>query len=387
MGSSSKSIVFRMKPISLFVFALLLTACTAPAYVPPGMPMVYAAPSPTFSVAGQSVLMQATAQAVQQTQAVLAAQIAEATAQAQATDDAMQFAQTAQAATDTARKNELSMAQTAQVATQQADHATATQAAQATAQSIQSTVTAMRLAQTQDAATALAQANEVKATATTLALEAHETLAAQQLQLQLQERERASTFWQVFAAAIIIGAVVLALAAGYHSVRRLERRNIIIETRAGTIMLTRTGNTYTAAVIRPALPAPRNSDPFATEAPRAESITDGVPAPIIQGGALVGWIDDADQNQEANRVKLMKFLKKCMDANGGESDTIPGHRDIGWSGDKWSKHTALIADQIDGGPGKGTRLVGEYQTLWELWQAVGERRYIPHPAPVAQQKA
>ncbi len=110
-------------------------------------------------------------------------------------------------------------------------------------------------------------------------------------------------------------------------------------------------------------------------------------APIYRNGILRGYynrkqtVRQRTQDEERRKFTLW-FLRRCMEVAGRSSAMIPSHDKLGIATETWSKATDLIADVVEKKRGRngGTRLVGEYSTLAELWLAVGEHRYIPHPS-------
>jgi len=103
---------------------------------------------------------------------------------------------------------------------------------------------------------------------------------------------------------------------------------------------------------------------------------------------------DAEREaNERNRRAALRFLTRAVEVNGGESDIIPRYDKLGVSAETWKHCTALIADQVEKRQGRngGTFLTGKYETLRELVEAIGERRYIPRltvdvkpPAPTRE---
>jgi len=90
-------------------------------------------------------------------------------------------------------------------------------------------------------------------------------------------------------------------------------------------------------------------------------------------------IDAEYEANERNRRAALRFLTRAVEVNGAESAIIPRYDKMSISAEVWKHCTALIADQVEKKQGRngGTFLVGKYETLRALVEAIGERRYIP----------
>lgn len=163
----------------------------------------------------------------------------------------------------------------------------------------------------------------------------------------------------------------------------------VLRLPAGTLILTPmpSGGVHREFL---ALPAMATSDDFDTDEEPAEDI------PIYAGGMLKQFfsqdsIDTAAQAAQASRARALKFLRKCIEINGPESNLVPGHRPMKMGGGQWQRGIATLGANVQTIPGVGTKLVGEWATLAELYSAVGERRarlnVIEHsPAPTTAER-
>ncbi len=257
------------------------------------------------------------------------------------------------------------------------EQARATQSAQET--SLRQTAEAVRLEATR-------QAVSVEATKQALAIaeQAYQITATAEAVRRQAEREaqaeRQEGLLQLLALLILLltllalGGVVVVLVwrAGNEWIAWQSRRRQLVESRAGTLLLV-AGNTppVRVQVIQPALPArlPLVDD----QAAETE------PIPYSVDGELVGFIQ---RKSDPHKRLALRLLRESIQAVGAQSNRIPGWRELGWSAEMWSQAVRLLSRYVETQPGKGTYLAGEYETLQELYYAVGERRAILSPTPV-----
>ncbi|GAP05217.1 hypothetical protein ATHL_00046 [Anaerolinea thermolimosa] len=176
-------------------------------------------------------------------------------------------------------------------------------------------------------------------------------------------------------AGVMVG---LAWKAGSAWITWQSRRRQLVESRAGTLLLVaENAPPVRVEVIQPALPTPLPA------ANHLELETETEPIPYAVNGTLVGFIPRQARNAEegARRVAL-RLLRESIQAAGAHSNRIPGWRELGWSAESWTQAVRLLSRYVETQPGKGTYLVGEYESLQELYYAVGERRVTLSPAPL-----
>lgn len=342
----------RLAPIATLFIAGWITACaTAP-------PLTGPRASEPQGLSAERIAVEATLSALQARQQEIQQRIAAATEQAQATE----------------------MAHARQVT------ATADALALAAARE-QATATAGALAVQ---ATQTARAADLQATQQALSLQATQAALALQATRQAAEVQREETTASALSLTLLVGtflAVVAGLALLWNAVQRYlawqERRNSVLESRAGTLLLLHNEGTITAQLIAgPDLgllgQASRDDDEFLTEAPQAEAI------PYYRDGRLVGFLSrDGDPAVETRRRLCLKLLREAILLVGPDSERLPGHRELGWPAERWVQAVAMLKPHLTTQVGRegGTFCAGAYRTLGELYTALGERRLLPSPAP------
>jgi hypothetical protein len=355
---------------------ILMAACAAP--VTPPLIQASDSPSPipagnarftttpTLGLAGQSVSVQYTALALQQTQAELQVRAVEATAQVQQTLNAQYFQTTRQANTQAARANEFYFQSTVGAATQSARE------------------TQVAFSVTTDALTRAAiSSGTAQAFAATATAQAVEQRRAQDTLL--------SGIGLAFVVALCVAVIASLLKIGKSIAKRLDPNNNpqnvrVLRLPNGTLVikpLLEGGfeHLLLAAPVVEQAGLRVNDAVFETD----EETTPGVDdVPIYERGKWVGTYNRAETEKQlledaAHREFMLRFLRKCMKAAGQQGAVIPPHDKLGISTETWSKATQLMPDLIEKKRGRhgGTRLVGKYRTLYEVWLAVGEKRYIP----------
>jgi len=262
--------------------------------------------------------------------------------------------------------------------------ARATQAAQeiflrqtAEAVGIQATRQALHIESTRQALAVQEQSYQMTATA-----QAVERLAVQEEQARRRE-EMIQWVALVFLLLILLalGGALVALVwkAGNQWIEWQARRRQLIESRAGTLLLVaENGPPVRVEVIRPALPVGEGEE-------RLEMKTETEPIPYWVGEKLVGFIPRQGRGREEGGRRLaLRLLRESIGRVGGQSQRVPGWRELGWSAESWTQAVRLLSRYLETQPGKGTYLSGEYGSLQELYFAVGERRASLSPAPVEE---
>jgi hypothetical protein len=280
-------------------------------------------------------------------EAQVQARIDDATAQAVATRDAYAFDVTATAD-----------------ALQAAQHAySATQSAQAAEFSAQATVDSYNGAQAALALRATAQAGN---------------LARQERSADLY-----ASLGPLVALAGIVALFVLALVAlraAWGWLESIERRRALVETRTGTILLLPSPSGLIAQVLaRPELGNAPPDDEWVSEATAADAI------PVYSHGALQTVLERPPTRSGADgpdRRLILRLLRAAMLAVGPESSRLPGFRELGWPAETWTKAVALLKPHVVTQPGRsGGTFCESGATLRDLYNAVGERRITALPSP------
>jgi len=245
--------------------------------------------------------------------------------------------------------------------------------AQAQQQAFQATLQALQLAQAQAQATATAQAQSLSLAQTQAAASAT-AQALQEAQLarrQRQQRQEAQA-WMVtlISLAFLLGLAGISLRllwqAGQGWLAWQERRQRLIESRAGTLLLLPEGPPLKVQVIQPACPQGVDEE--------GALLTDTEPIPYSLNGELVGFLHRQPSLAEPQRRLVLRLLRESIQTAGAKSVRLPGWRELGWSAETWTQAIRLLGHHVETQPGKGTYLVGEYPTLQDLYFAVGERR-------------
>ncbi len=243
------------------------------------------------------------------------------------------------------------------------------------------------LRQTAEAVSVEATRQSVSAEATKQALLVAEqtyrmTATAQAVQRQAEreaQAERQEGLLRLLALVILLltllalGGVLVLLVwkAGNEWIAWQSRRRQLVESRAGTLLLAaENAPPVRVQVIQPALPS---------RLPNVEDETETEPIPYSANGELVGFIQ---RKADPHKRLVMRLLRESIQAVGARSSRIPGWRELGWSAEAWTQAVRLLWRYVETQPGKGTYLVGEYETLQELYFAVGEKRAVLSPAPM-----
>ncbi len=267
------------------------------------------------------------------------------------------------------------------------------QAAEALAGQVEQQIQATRAAQeahirqTAEAVNmeATRQAVSLEATRQALEMEAQAFGLTATAQAVAQEAEREALVQSGGIA--LLGLTLLGLAgvtvglvwkAGNEWITWQSRRRQLVESRAGTLLLiAENAPPVRVEVIQPALPA---------RLPEAEEEleTETEPIPYAVNGKLIGFISRQrieKSEAESRRRMALRLLRESIEQAGAGSNRIPGWREMGWSAERWTQAVRLLSRYVETQPGKGTYLAGEYESLQELYYAVGERRAILSPAP------
>ncbi|MEW6179199.1 MAG: hypothetical protein AB1522_04650 [Chloroflexota bacterium] len=257
------------------------------------------------------------------------------------------------------------------------EQARATQSAQET--SLRQTAEAVRLEATRQAVSVEATKQALLVAEQTYRMTATAEAVRRQTEREAQA-QRQEGILQLLALLILLltllalGGVVVVLVwkAGNEWIAWQSRRRQLVESRAGTLLLVaENAPPVRVQVIQPALPARL---PLVDE---DESETE--PIPYSVDGRLVGFIQ---RKADPHRRLALRLLRESIQAVGAQSNRIPGWRELGWSAEVWTQAVRLLSRYVETQPGKGTYLAGEYETLQELYFAVGERRAVLSPAPV-----
>jgi len=335
--------------------ALLLSACAPAAQSIAPLPA-----TPSYGLAGQSVFVQATSNALEQTRTALEAQIVAATESAHQTQAVgelrateFHFQETVSAATQTGRETALAYSVTESAAT-----------------------ASPRLTQSAALIIATAQAREAASS----------------------EQSAAAWWWlRVIAFIALVGIILWYVAqVGSALARRADRYSDpvnavrVVRVLQGVLIITRLPSGTFQRELLPALPAPGGAidDEFDTDEEAAEE-SESAGAPMYERGQRIGAYRREEQariykQDEGAREFLLRFLRIAIAINGRDSNRIPGCRVFNEAGytygaDTHSRALRLFGAQIKTkrGPGGGIWLVGRYGTLGELYTGVGERRFIP----------
>lgn len=337
------------------------------------------------------------------------------------TAQALQVRQTEVAANATANALGLQQSQTRQAATETSDarHVEATRTTQAfniaaaqtsqvqvlnfqgsrTADAVHATGTAAAATLTRGAEEIQAALDHSNATSTAVAS------AIQQSQAQADAVR--STRWADFLqsalqALIALGGLALLLIGIIAAMRYLGDRSMrqrLIETRAGTVLLTPLeGGGYTAQLVSPAAQLLEPGDEFdgsQVKAVRNEA-EDLLKVTTARGESFIARTDPEDEAREARRKLAMRLLRESIShyqRKGIDPRTvnrIPPAPELGWSPDTWVRAVSALKPHVitRQGRGGGTFCAGEFPHLVALYTAVGERRVLleeraPSPAVTA----
>lgn len=227
------------------------------------------------------------------------------------------------------------------------------------------------------------QALQVEATRQALEVEAQAfrlTATAEAIRREGEREALVESAWVGVLLLTLLGlagvTVGLAWKGGSAWITWQARRRQLIESRAGTLLLVaENGPPVRVEVIRPALPGG-----VAEEEERLKVETE--PIPYWVGGRLVGFIPRSGEREEGGRRLALRLLRESIGRVGGESQRVPGWRELGWSAESWTQAVRVLGHYVETQPGKGTYLRGEYGNLQELYFAVGERRAKLSPAPM-----
>jgi hypothetical protein len=305
--------------IKLLVLCLFLAACTG---TPTPQPqLVYSTPLGNGSLAGQEVYLRAS-------QVALEANIAQASQVA---------AVTQQAANGTATERAFIITQAviagtsgAATATQAADNLAlaiaqggATQSAVETSASWSATQAALSLApdQTQQAATATQATQATRQT----------------------DKARSDTFFFWAFALFILALLAITLYYFTKAARAVSAKLTpandtnqirVLRLNVGTLVLSPLPGGGVGRELIPLPGAPvelPDEDSFSTDEEPGEDV------PLFVGGNLKTFFDRDEMDtehdaNEASRARALKFLRRCIEVNGPESDLVPGHRALKMGG-------------------------------------------------------
>ena len=322
-----------------------------------------------------------------------------ATLAAQAQQNAMLYAQatsTAQAqyssATSTALYNIARAAETMQAGQAQASATAAARASDATATSDahkwQTTATAER--RTLEAEIARVQAT---ATAQTVALQIQQTQADAAANAErAQFVQSLINFVIVMVGLAAMCAICLVLVAGAMAfVRWMNGRaakQYVIETRAGTILIQRgaDGN-YFADIVQRTLSDDMPAFPVRdvpTALPKVVAEPETLKVTNLRGTQLITKDAPEDERAAADRKLALDLLRESLQYYGRKQsginpmvvNRIPTWHTLGWGAASWQRAIELLRPYVQTreGRGGGTYCIAPYPTVYQLYEAIGERR-------------
>lgn len=346
-----------MKPVLLIaLIALALAACgNAPA--PPSQAAAPYAPTPTYNLAGQSVFVEATRQSFEKTEIAFSAAVAVATADAAATQQAANATAFTVATQSAMRETDTSFGKTQLAVTVSAQD------------------TAIALGVTANAATLSPGQTQIAATATATA--------------QFKQQQSDNFYWWVGAVFWVLLCAVI-LFYSWRILRSFARRvdlannprNIrALRLPAGTMLLIPLPG---GGVRRELIPLPGAAVEVVGDFDDVPP--DEEPEDIPVNGPGAGFtlfrreqVNTEHEANERNRRAVLRFLAQAIEVSGRDSDVIPRFDKLGVSAETWATCTELLSDQLEKIQGRngGTFLRGRYETLGELAEAIGARRYMP----------
>ncbi len=318
--------------------------------------------------------------------------------------------QTRQAATET---SEARRAETTATAGAQATMSAATAEMQALNLAASRTVSAMDATNTTYAATATRSAQDIVASAA----RDQATATAEALNRQ-RDRDQANdvrwTEWWTFLSALLqaglaIGGLVLLFVLTIALVRYLDTltlRQKLIETRAGTVLLTNLGNgRYAAQLVQSQTLELSEGAAFEpSQAPRVEAEAREVfKLTTAHGESFLAKDDPEAERADRQRKLAMRLLRESLKhytAQGLDARTatrVPTYKDLNWSSETWMRAVSVLKPYVIAkqGRGGGTYCAAEYPTVMQLYAAVGERRLTLNlqspgtaaPSPIADEVA
>jgi len=269
---------------------------------------------------------------------------------------------------------------------------------QATAQAMQATANAQQL---EAQSTATAQAIRLVATATAEAIAVHREqakatataqaiLSRQQAELEARKRSQFAAEMRLYLGlTFLFGVMVILLyllwRMGERYLDALINRKLLVESRAGTLLLQPAGVQMNVMVITPNATTPAGLLEKGDEDEGDEFESEISSVPYYVNGDLQGFLKTREAPRDEPKRKLaLKLLREAIQAAGAESKRLPGWRELNWSAQTWSDAVSLLRPYLKTEVGRtgGTYLVGGY-TLRDLYLAVGERRItLNAPTPM-----
>lgn len=296
---------------------------------------------------------------------------------------ALQQVSARQQATETSQASHVSAIQTAAALT-------INRSATGTAESAQASQTALALKATARAQELRSSLEQHQATATTEALQLQRTQAQQQA---LRSEQWVDYFDSLLKFTLVVGFVGLLFIMLFGLTRYLDvvaLRHKLMETRAGTVMITNVGRGQYAARLVASSPVLNSGDEFeATEAHViANQAEELLKVTTFRGETFIAKSDPAADLRERNRKLALRLLRESLKYYttrgfaGNSLTRIPTYRDLNWSSETWVRAVSSLKPHVvtKSGRGGGTFCSGEYPTLLLLYSAIGERRLVV-PSP------
>ncbi|MBI5879943.1 MAG: hypothetical protein HZB53_20030 [Chloroflexi bacterium] len=315
-------------------------------------------------------------------------------AQMQAARRAQTATASAQAARATAEARQTRQAQDAAQATAAAEAKATAQAQAAYAFRMTATADALALAERQSQATATAEAQAItraraiaEATASAANLERAQRQAAQDAELARRAADFYAVLWPVALIAILAGIGWGAWLAYRQTLEGRRLRYSILESRAGTVVFVRDGNTHAAQLLLPpGLPDAGDFD--ASQAATIDAEADMLTVHTAQGVTVMPKTNPQDGEREAARRLTMRLLRAAISKAGASANRIPPARELGLPPSLWVRAVAMLKPHVTTKQGRagGTFLEAQYPTLASLYDAVGSRRLttaLPHAGDTA----
>lgn len=298
---------------------------------------------------------------------------------------ALQQAHARQQATETSQASQLYVIQTANAMT-------ANRIATETAETGQSTQTSIAMKATARAQELQSSLEQHQATATTEALQLQQAQAQQQA---LRSQQWADYFDSLLKFTLAVGFVGLLIIMLFGLTRYLDviaLRQKLMETRAGTVMITNLGRGQYAAQLVASAPAVTPGDEFDdTQAHVLENQAEELlKVTTFRGETFIAKSDPVEELRERHRKLALRLLRESLkyySMRGFAGNTItriPTYRDLNWSSETWVRAVNLLKPHVitRSGRGGGTFCTSEYPTLIQLYSAIGERRLlVPSPTP------
>lgn len=285
-------------------------------------------------------------------------------------------------ATQTARAINMALAQTsqAQQATVQAQQAQATQTAQMDAYNL--TATAQAATATRRAQTISENIAQMGATATVEAITRQRAEDEHGAETMREMRDFGAFLLLVGFAVLVIGIIIIVLVWLMQMQSVLVTRQMMLETRAGTVLIVRENGRPRAELVKPVelLESGEWTEP-ATQAPQLETQAED----LIQYkvGNNVRMIPREAPDDTAVRL-ARKLLRATMQHYAiqqqdlRQANRIPTALTLGWSADTWQRSVDSLKPNLTTKTGRsGGTFVANYPSVLELYEAVTRGKVVP----------